>query len=138
MFEKYDQYLSLEFSDDYWSDEGISYAASMLNTFTEADWVTLKNSSRSKSAQWIARCAETLGDSHKRHSLDLLLSWSQSGNHEIVISALDSINALSLSGLDISLYSDQLRAVISEIKVGNSPPEKMLLSSLQKKLGSGR
>lgn len=66
-FDDFDKYLTSDFSDDYWSDEGIGFAVEKLSAFTREDWSRLKNESNNRSVEWVIRCAETLGDVEDYH-----------------------------------------------------------------------
>jgi hypothetical protein len=134
MFEKYDQYLNLGFSVDFWSDEGISHATSLLEKFTKPDWDCLGLACATRPTQWLVRCAETLGDNVSAHCFHVLILLLQAGDKEVTVSALDSINALSSMGLDISSHSESLLKAIEAIKHHASQVERMLLDALERKL----
>ncbi len=134
MFNKYDKYLSLELSDNYWSDEGISEARFLLEKFTTSDWDLLIQTCIIKPIPWAIRCAETLGDDVQGRDFDVLLMLLDSGNNEVTIAVLDSINSLASLGFDISLYSKKLICSLNSVKENAGWFERVLLDSLDKKL----
>ncbi|UIO40860.1 hypothetical protein LOY85_18900 [Brevibacillus brevis] len=57
MYEELDEYLSGEFTTDYWYDEGFSIAREMLEEFNNNDWEELLNGILLKSTEWQVRYA---------------------------------------------------------------------------------
>lgn len=111
MFENYRDYLSLEFSPDYWADFGIDFSMQFLSEFSHSDWLKLKKECCSEltPAGWKIRCAETLSDASTEESLDILMLLLKSENEELVLGALDSINSsLRSSHLDDSKVKELL------------------------------
>ena len=134
MFTKYDQYLSSDFSVDFWSDEGISRAASFVSNFDDADWASLYQSIASKSSQWLVRCAETLGDIVDKKSFDALLLLIQIEDKEVQLASIDSINSLASMGFDISQHSKSIEPVLSKLKANSGRLAKLVISSLEAKV----
>ena len=94
MFLDFDNYLLSDFSDDYWSDEGIGLAEKKLSLFLEDDWIVIQNEWRKRNSTWVIRCTDVLGDSDNINSMKLLISFLDQKNIELQIATLDSINAL--------------------------------------------
>lgn len=133
MIEKYSVYLDECFSIDYWSDEGISYATTLLEEFTDSDWVTLKRIVQHKSPSWMIRCAETLGDVGGVSSFDVLLELITVGNDEVRISALDSIHSQLSLGLTLGESTEKIRSAIEASKASAGAVASLVLDSLEKR-----
>ncbi|MFC5476367.1 hypothetical protein [Paraherbaspirillum soli] len=136
MFQKYDDYLNgvREF-DDYWSDVGISEAIEILNAFTEKDWEILKEKIEERPQIWLVSCAETLSEvSDVNHAYDVLLHLIEKDTEEVVISAIDAINALASYGFNVLPDSTQLRHGIERARKKAGKVGLLVLDSLEKKL----
>ena len=61
MFETLKDFLNINFSYDYWSDEAINQAYSIVNSFNEQDMANLEDYLRveigSIQSIWLIRCA---------------------------------------------------------------------------------
>jgi len=134
MFEKFKNYLLLEFSEDYWSDEGISMAASMISQFTELDWFALFETIEHQSESWMIRCSEALGDRGDKHSLAALLKLIIFGSQNVIIAALDSINSLASQGFDISPYKHEIHNSLNRVVANADSVTRTMLASLQTKI----
>jgi hypothetical protein len=135
MFEKYSAYLDGDFSVDYWSDEGIGYAITFLEKFTDSDWASLKDAIQHKPISWLIRCAETLGDVGGISSFDVLLELIAVENDEVKISALDSVNSRLSLGLVLGESVVKIRSAIKIAKSSAGTVASMVLDSLEKRLG---
>lgn len=134
MIEEYSMYLDRDFSVDYWSDEGIGYAITLLENFTDVDWIALKNIARHKPALWMIRCAETLGDVGEIRSLDVLLELTAVENDEVKISALDSINSGLFLGVNLDERTEMIHSAIKVAKHSAGTVASIMLASLEKRL----
>jgi len=134
MFEKFNNYLQLEFSEDFWSDEGITQAASMVSQFTESDWVTLFETIAQQSELWMIRCSEALGDKGDKSSLTALLKLITVGSQKVIVAALDSINSIASQGMDILLYKQEIQSSLDKVVKNADSVTRPMLSSLQSKL----
>lgn len=132
MFEKYSAYLDGDFSVDYWSDEGIGYATTFLEKFTDSDWDSLKRIVQHKPVPWMIRCAETLGDVGGISSFDVLLELIAVENDEVKISALDSINSRISLGFVIGDSGGKIRSVVNAARGSAGIVVSMMLDSLEK------
>lgn len=137
MFEKYSAYLDGDFSVDYWSDEGIGYATTFLEKFTDSDWISLKGTVQYKPIPWMIRCAETLGDVGGVGSFDVLLELIAVENDEVKISALDSMNSRLSLGFDLGESADRVRSSIKAARSSAGTVASMVLDSLEKRLSQG-
>ncbi len=134
MFEKYDKYLCSDFSVDFWSDEGISQAASFVSRFDDADWFFLYRSIGKKSSQWLVRCAETLGDIVEEKSFDALLLLIQFEDKEVQLASIDSINSLANMGFDISQHSKLIKHALNKLKYNSGIVANILIENLETKI----
>jgi len=133
MFDKFKKYLELEFSEDFWSDEGMSHAVSLISQFTELDWLAFLESIANQSEIWMIRCSEALGDVGYAQSLEALLKLISLGSKSVVIAALDSINSLATRGFDISPYKHEIQNTLNKI-ITSDHVTRAMISSLQIKI----
>lgn len=133
MFNELDDYLRSSFSVDYWSDEGISIAASKVSGFTQSDWEELSSSIHERSESWKVRCAELLGDVENPSSIAVLMELLKSHDTEVQIAALDSISSLLSSGLQVNGHREEMVRYIDDVK-SDSELVNMMLQSLLSKL----
>ncbi|MGE6440278.1 hypothetical protein ACQKC9_01785 [Psychrobacter sp. NPDC078409] len=133
MFKDFDNYLLSSFSEDYWSDEGISFAEVKLCEFSNEDWLTINNDWRDRDSFWLIRCADVLGDFNDSKSMNLLLSFLSVDNVEVQIAALDSINSLLSMGMITKDFDMDLISKIKKIK-SSSIVVNAMLNSLDNKL----
>jgi hypothetical protein len=134
MFEKYSAYLDGNFSVDYWADEGIDHATTILEKFTDSDWVSLKEIVQHKPVDWMIRCAETLGDFGGASSFNVLLELMAVENDEVKMSALDSINSRLSLGAAIGESAEKIRAAIKAARKSAGIVASIVLDSLEKRL----
>ena len=135
MFEKYSAYLDGDFSVDYWSDEGIGYATTFLEKFTDSDWASLKDIIQHKPVSWLIRCAETLDDVGGISSFDVLLELISVENDEVKISALDSVNSRLSLGFALGESAGRIRSAIKVARSSAGIAASMVLDSLESRLG---
>lgn len=136
MLNKYDVMLQgvREF-DNYWSDVGMDNAIAHLERFSDADWAGLALLVNKRPPLWQVSCAETLSEvTNQERSFDLLLALMQVGNDDVMVAALDSINALASYGLDISGKAAQLRSAIGKARNNAGTAVSRMLSALEEKL----
>jgi hypothetical protein len=136
MLQNYDAMLKRvrEF-DDYWADVGMADAIDFLEHFSEEDWTGLEKLVNERPALWQVSCAETLSEStDKERSLALLTTLMMVGNDDVMVAALDSINALASYGLDITGKSAQLRSAIAKARANSGAAVSRMLTALEEKL----
>jgi hypothetical protein len=132
MYERYDKYLCLIFSDDYWSDIGISEAAAVLSNFCDADWAHLSRKLHSKDSAWQKKCAETLSESDAPQVVEVLVELLDKGE-DVSIAAADSLNSLSSMGREIRATAS-LRKKLTEVKFSAALTGRLVIEALEKKL----
>ena len=134
MFSGYNEYLLSDFSADYWSDEGISIAVSLLNTFSEADWQELTSVWRNMPTAWKVRCAETI-DSYASAIVDsILVDMLQDGDPDVVVAAADSLRSMTKTTFELSAEDFQR---ISAIRDSAGPVVRIVLGNFLQKAAAG-
>lgn len=136
MYEKYDRYLNGDFSDDYWSDVGISEAATVLSSFSDNDWDFLSQQLKVKETLWLQRCAETLSEVDSPHVVGVLMKLIDQSDNSVVIAAADSLNSLVSMGYKIQ-YAEDLKSKLVAIKSVAGLTGKLVIESLEKRLFGG-
>ncbi|BFH25580.1 hypothetical protein WJ0W_001822 [Paenibacillus melissococcoides] len=95
MYEELDEYLSGEFTTDYWYDEGFSIAREMLEEFNNNDWGKLLNSILSKSIDWQVRYAYCVDSDIKDNAVvKSLLLLSTVDDEELFTTCVDSLRVI--------------------------------------------
>lgn len=121
--------------DDYWYDVGMSDAIAFLAHFSDEDWAGLQIMVSERPSLWRAACAETLSETtDKERSFDLLMALLRVGSDEVLVAALDSINALASYGLDIKSKAAQLHCAIRKAKNNAGAAVSLMLTALEGKL----
>lgn len=133
MFIEFDNYLKSDFSEDYWSDEGIGFAEEKLHSFSSEDWIAIDENCTSRDSIWLARCANSLGEVHDSKSLNLLVKLLLIDDTEVTIATLDSINSLLSTGISDEETNLYVAQKLNEIE-SSSPIVNMMLGSLRGKL----
>jgi hypothetical protein len=108
LFSEYEKLLSMEFSMDYWSDEIIDEAISIMNKFDDKDWELILDNWSNKDTVWKERCAATLSATQPEKSLSILLSMLNSESGEVLEAVVDSLYSLAQDNIQINLSSEQL------------------------------
>lgn len=99
MYDEFNEYISSEFSHDYWHDEGIDIALDMLYKFKETDWVRLSNDLPMKNTYWKVKLANCLGDVDNPYARDLLILMVEKNNGELLEASIDSLRNKDLSNM---------------------------------------
>lgn len=133
MFIDFNNYLLSSFSDDYWSDEGISFAEAKLYKFSHEDWLTMNEKWKYRDSLWLIRCANVLGDINDSKSIELLINFLNVDDVEVRIATLDSINSLFSMYFMNKNFNVDLADKISKIG-SSSMVVNMMLDSLKNKL----
>lgn len=102
MFSEYEDYLSQDFSINFWSDEGICAACEILNKFSNEDWDALAQRWHSNTNEWKVRFAETLDSHSSQLVMEILLQMLEEDDNDVVIAAADSLRSLTQTELKIS------------------------------------
>ena len=135
MYNELENYLSSEFSVDYWSDEGITIVVNTLVNFSEDDWKLLIINANKKNPDWQIKLANVLGDFTTENSMTILISLLGSNNDEVIEAAIDSIR--EMTHLDV-LKNAEVRKLISvrtnELKDKNSLLTNLIINDLKEKL----
>lgn len=126
MYNELDNYLSSEFSVDYWSDEGINIAVSTVENFSEDDWKLLVINASEKSPDWQVKLANVLGDFTTENSATILISLLGSNNDEVIEAAIDSIRGMT--NIEI-LKDDKVRKLIT-MKMNKLEKKDSILTNL--------
>lgn len=126
MYDELDNYLSSEFSVDYWSDEGINIAVNTVENFSEDDWKLLVINASEKSPDWQVKLANLLGDFTTENSVTILISLLGSNNDEVIEAAIDSIRGMT----NIEVLKDEKVRKLITIKMDQLKNKNSLLSNL--------
>jgi hypothetical protein len=94
VFQELDAYLAQECSVDYWSDEAILYAHTLVQKMTLVDWEALKGAWRDRPKEWQYRCADILSQADPRQAMPMLLDMLQMPDGELAVTAADALRAL--------------------------------------------
>ncbi|MCD1259459.1 hypothetical protein B5M42_011500 [Paenibacillus athensensis] len=108
MFEEFDDYLSGEFTVDYWYDEGFSIAREILEEFKERDWEQLLHCVLLKPIDWQVRYAYCVdSDMNDKAVIESLLLLSTVADEELFTTCVDSLRVMVSSHNRELLSSDK-------------------------------
>lgn len=102
MYEKFNEYISSEFSHDYWQDEGIDQTIDILYKFNERDWERLNSEIQAKDTPWKIKLANCLGDVDIPYSKNILLFFIGEDSEELLEASVDSLRNMDLSKMSSS------------------------------------
>lgn len=133
---KYDKLLQgVRQFDNYWSDIGIDDAIALLEDFSDEDWTGLEKILLDRPPLWQVACAEALSEiSDTKRAFAISLTLLQAGTRDVQVAALDTINALAVSGLVIAEHSPQLRIAIEAARIGAGAADVRILDALDQRL----
>jgi hypothetical protein len=135
MFLQYDQYLSRHHSCDYWSDEAIIIATSLLSRFSKEDWAELLEKWNGKSPEWKVRLAETIDPTIVFQQTDIVQSilFEMLGDDhiDVVIAAADTLRSDLSSSLEAVPDGDLDR--ISRVRDQGGPVARIVLTEFLQK-----
>lgn len=137
MISQLDEYLSLDCSLDYWSDEAVLIVSEILGKFDDKSWILLKSLINDKNSMWLERLADSLSSVPNEYSTSILCELLNDKNKDVVITALDSLNEiLTDNGYQIS--DSQVKHIVKRLDLIINPSkiESIMLTSLKHKLAS--
>lgn len=135
MYNEFDKYLSGNFHDDYWYDEGVTIAQELLESFSEEDWEFLVNEFEDKTLGWRKRLAYCMDDKHNLHQLTILLTLLQDNDDELLELTIDSLRTFDTrQNKELIKTSPVLRDTL--VKLMNTPsiPTKRMINDFIKKM----
>ena len=89
---EFDKLLGQNIHDiEYWENEEIEHALDLIIGFNDDDWSLLQSSWKSRVDIWKERCAKLLDANKGLISLSILLEMLESGNLEITVNAVESL-----------------------------------------------
>ena len=91
MYEKLDDFLSGNFSEDSWYDDGCCIADDMIDSFVENDWIKLRNNLPSKEILWKRRLAYCLTNNENVHELEILLNFIDTQDEDLFELTINSL-----------------------------------------------
>lgn len=135
MYNELENYLSSEFSVDYWSDEGITIAVNTVENFSEDDWKLLVINASKKSPDWQIKLANVLGDFTTEKSMTILIALLGSNNSDVIVAAIDSIRGITHLKFLKHGEARKFSAVkMGKVKVENSLLTNLIINDLKEKL----
>ncbi len=102
MFAEYENYLKYDFSPDFWSDEGLNIACTLLGKFSTSDWQRLSEIWVTQASDWKVRCAETLDANLTDEGAAILLSMLNEADVDIVVAVVDSLRSWPPASIRLS------------------------------------
>ena len=73
MISYFDDYISSDFSENYWFGEASIIASDLLSDFSVLDWQDLEKIIDYKDRPWIEKLSYLLGDFDNQYSINILL-----------------------------------------------------------------
>lgn len=112
-----DNYLSQDFSDDYWYDDRIIEACKLVKQLTPSDWSTLNTIWQHRPKHWKIRLAEVLDWGDEEYAIPLLLQLLHNPDDELAITALESLESFELSPATKAKCLQRISTIASISKV---------------------
>lgn len=132
MYEKVDEVLSENSSDNYFFDDEFLYVRELLSDFTENDWKDLTYNLKSKEEKYKIRLAYCIDEETGMNGFNVLLKLLNE-NDEVVEYALDSLRSFDREPYRNLIISD--RAIIEKaenlLKSASLPVKRILEAFLQ-------
>jgi len=135
-FEELDHFLSLDFSDDFWSDEGVLHAHALVQNLGEGEWPKLRASWTARSEVWQIRCADVLPEGAPQEVIPVLIQMVRNASRDVCITALDSLREFDLHQLSVDEQRD-IDAAIERCLKSADVAESAVLRSFANKLNVG-
>lgn len=136
-FHALDNYLRLQFSDDYWSDEGTSQAHALIRNLTPDGWTALRELWTCRDDTWQSRCAQILPHGEPHLALEVLLDMVHTGVEQVRMAALDSLREMDLDRLRLD-QKNSIEAVARDSLTRADKVEGMVLQNLLVELEKSR
>ncbi|MGY3777322.1 hypothetical protein [Isobaculum melis] len=106
MFDKLDQMLSEDSSEDSWYDDGCIYAEELLENFTDSDWKKIMNTIKMKDDKYKIRLAYSVEEDTGMNGFNLLLELLDE-NDEVAEYAIDSLRSFNKEPYKKLIISDK-------------------------------
>ncbi len=118
MFDEFDKYI-LEFAEenfavDYWYDEGVDIAESMICKFEDYDWKTLLETVPERAVEWQKRLAYCMHNGNDLNQLKVLLDLVETDDSELFEIVVDALRGFT-SEESLRLIQGDLR-IVSKIE----------------------
>ena len=132
MYEKVDEVLSENSSDNYFFDDEFLYVQELLSGFTENDWKDLTHNLKNKAEKYNIRLAYCIDEETGINGFTVLLELLHE-NDEVVEYALDSLRSFDGESYRNLIISD--KAIIGKaenlLKNASLPVKRILEAFLQ-------
>ena len=92
-YQKLDDFLSQQFSPDYWSDDAMHYATSLIQLLNDGEWDALTINWKSKVVDWQIKLAEAVYGCEDHRVIDLLLQLLNAPDLPVAVAASESLEA---------------------------------------------
>lgn len=118
---------------DYWYDCAILEATTILESFSDSDWMLLLNKLEGKSVFWKKRLVECLGDLNNQHEISVIFSVLDTDDEDLIIAGVDALRLLNLSTLD-EQRKENLSLKAGFLLKKTSGPARKILEDFRSKL----
>lgn len=135
MYEELDEYLSGEFTIDYWYDEGFSIAREMLEKFSDRDWEKLLKDVLLKPVDWQVRYAYCVDiDINDDAVVTSLLLLCSVDDEELFMTSVDSLRVILNPDLhgEVGLTEPVMQKIIGMLPQCGAATRKMFEDFLRK------
>lgn len=98
-FDALDEYLGHDHNINFWSDDGIGEAASMIEKLSTDEMARLEQVWPNRSTDWQQRCAQILPHGDPTTAIAILLGMLESESADVRLYAADSLRDMKLDEL---------------------------------------
>lgn len=135
-FDAVDNYLNRDHSTDFWSDDGIGTAQSMVRRLNPGEMMLLKETWRQRSEAWQERCAEAVWCGDPAIAREILVDMIDAGGRIVRVAAADSLREVDLAAMSLEQTQTVKRRVLEALAEPNdvvdSSTLRLLLNELDK------
>lgn len=140
MISYFDDYISSDFSENYWFDEASIIASDLLSDFSVLDWQDLEKIIEYKDRPWIEKLSYLLGDFDNQHSINILLKILEKDD-DVAIYAISSLSEIiGKNNVFIAENSIEFQNLLLKLKSyshwDDSKINKIILENAIKNIGS--
>ncbi|KQZ30208.1 hypothetical protein [Duganella sp. Root1480D1] len=130
MIERFDEYIEVPYSPDFWYDVGLPHASCLADQFQCIDWQQLSALISQRPDEWKIRCAEAIDPYQNEQAAKLLISLLTVNNGDIIVAAASSLR--TFDGLPSLLAPGDLARVRNLIATASAPVRMVLQDFLRR------
>lgn len=133
-FDAVDKYLNHDHLTDFWSDDGIDTAQSMVRRLSPTEMMLIKEAWRQRSEAWQERCADVVWCGTRAIALEILVDMIEAGGRIVRVAAADSLREMDLAAMSLEQIHTLKRRVLEALAEPNDVVDSSTLRLLLNEL----